>query len=856
MAMSGLLEEKVKAAKNFARVALATENEGNAGRFFDGGGWQALVALAYSHELDIQNMVTAALYNLAGEEGDSQKKIIDAGGLKPLLAIAAVKSTSQNAASWAVVRLSGISSGKTRMVREGGLPHILQMVASEDPEVQLCGTSILANITDSEMASFVIKQGGLQALVRQLDSKQDDVQLEAVIGLANIASRNEETQQQIVHCGGLSSLIKLVSSGDVAKMKAAIVALANIALCDTLQAGMVASGVLAPLLSALQDGSNDIKREVVRAVGNLLSSTGTIKDQILKMGWPSHLLDIFMKESEEMLLCETSRALSNLAHKSDDRQLLLVQQKGLLERLISMIQCNSLDLQRSVMRLINTLSANDTIKLQIVNLGGLPGIICLAESTDPSEQCQYFAAACLANLSQIDESKQAIVDHGGLRPIVQMASSRNEELRLFATWALAGLATCDSNRERVVMEGGLVPLLQLAKHENVEFLRMAAAALANLAVNASIRAQIGSGDGIATIVNILKSPDMQAQLYACWALADLSEDVKLRTRIVEAGAIPYLQNLFNSGAPMMQCEISRLFFNLKIELPAKLASVRAPSGDPSVRRNFGESLASFECDFTDLVIGERIGIGAFGEVFKGTYNGQGVAIKKLLRQNMSDEDFGDFIAEVRFLSQLHHSSILRFVAACTTPPHLCIVTELVPQGSLSAILHNPRNKIEWKTVVSMALETAEGMAYLHGHEPPIVHRDLKSENLLIDNWHVKVADFGMARVKVTSHTMSQCGTPKYMAPEILRNEPYDESCDVYSFGVVLWEMFARAEPYADTHPVVAGLRIAFLGLRPEIPAGCPQPEYKTLIQDCWKEGAFRPKFSECVTRLAAMLAKL
>ena len=91
--------------------------------------------------------------------------------------------------------------------------------------------------------------------------------------------------------------------------------------------------------------------------------------------------------------------------------------------------------------------------------------------------------------------------------------------------------------------------------------------------------------------------------------------------------------------------------------------------------------------------------------------------------------------------------------------------------------------------LSMAYDVAKGMNYLHKRNPPIVHRDLKSPNLLVDKkYTVKVCDFGLSRLKANTFLSSKsaAGTPEWMAPEVLRDEPSNEKSDVYSFGVILW----------------------------------------------------------------------
>ncbi|KAK4401221.1 putative serine/threonine-protein kinase SIS8 [Sesamum angolense] len=183
----------------------------------------------------------------------------------------------------------------------------------------------------------------------------------------------------------------------------------------------------------------------------------------------------------------------------------------------------------------------------------------------------------------------------------------------------------------------------------------------------------------------------------------------------------------------------------------------------------------------DLQIGERIGIGSYGEVYRAEWNGTVL---------LSDEHCDNAInigiaASVRYF-----------------------------RGSLYKLLHRPNIQIDEKRRIKMALDVAKGMNYLHTSHPIIVHRDLKTPNLLVDkNWVVKVCDFGMSRLQ--HHTFlsskSTAGTAEWMAPEVLRNEPSNEKSDVYSFGVILWELATLRVPWTEMNSMQVVGAVGFQG---------------------------------------------
>ena len=164
---------------------------------------------------------------------------------------------------------------------------------------------------------------------------------------------------------------------------------------------------------------------------------------------------------------------------------------------------------------------------------------------------------------------------------------------------------------------------------------------------------------------------------------------------------------------------------------------------------------------------------------------------------------------ITFSSSSSLSSSVQFIAACKKPPVYCIITEYMSQGTLRMYLNKKEPySLSVETILRLALDISRGMEYLHSQG--VIHRDLKSNNLLLnDEMRVKVADFG------TSCLETQCmeakgnmGTYRWMAPEMIKEKPYTRKVDVYSFGIVLWELTTALLPFQGMTPVQAAFAVA------------------------------------------------
>ncbi|PRW56562.1 serine threonine- kinase CTR1-like isoform X1 [Chlorella sorokiniana] len=294
-------------------------------------------------------------------------------------------------------------------------------------------------------------------------------------------------------------------------------------------------------------------------------------------------------------------------------------------------------------------------------------------------------------------------------------------------------------------------------------------------------------------------------------------------------------------------------------ITAKVAGDGSGSGSGCL-----ETASSSKSSLADEIqLHEQLGSGAFGVVYRGQWRGLPVAVKVLQTAcGAASRELESFRQEARVLAQLQHPNIVCFLAACTVPPNICIVEELAEGGSLHTLLHGRpgarrRRPLPYPKLLQVATDVAEAMVYLH---PRIVHRDLKSQNVLLDAaGRAKVCDFGIAKFKnntLVSSAGGQAGTPAYMAPETFDGKRVNEKVDVYSFAILCWEMLTGRVPWRELagHMQII-FQVGVMRQRLPLPDTCP-PFLRALIEECWEEDpAARPAFPAIRQRLREEIAR-
>ncbi|CAH0482772.1 unnamed protein product [Peronospora belbahrii] len=206
-----------------------------------------------------------------------------------------------------------------------------------------------------------------------------------------------------------------------------------------------------------------------------------------------------------------------------------------------------------------------------------------------------------------------------------------------------------------------------------------------------------------------------------------------------------------------------------------------------------------------VTIDKIISRGGYGEVYLGSYYNKPVAVKMLLPEKQRTmSEVSAFLSEVKLMASLDHPHIVSFIGvAWDQLIDICVLSEYMAGGDLKAYLteiEHQEHPIGFDhTKVTIALHVSMALTYLHSFSPPVIHRDLKSKNILLDEeLNAKVTDFGISRERIDATMTGGIGTSFWMAPEVMMGERYDDKVDMFSFGVVLSELDSHVSPYAES----------------------------------------------------------
>jgi len=297
-------------------------------------------------------------------------------------------------------------------------------------------------------------------------------------------------------------------------------------------------------------------------------------------------------------------------------------------------------------------------------------------------------------------------------------------------------------------------------------------------------------------------------------------------------------------------------------------------------------------DPQEIFLQRIIGEGTFGRVWSAKWRSSSVAVKEFVfaqaavagRSSMTQEIVEEIIGEAGMMAILRHPNVLQLFGCSLTAQAIWIVSELCSLGSLRQLLDDNDRVLPVEQRLSIALQVAEGMTYLHTQQPPIIHRDLKSHNIFVHETFTdsedasttsekklrspnepyeklethstmvaKIGDWGSARATLSgSRTMTHgVGTACWLAPEVIKHARSSKFSDVYGYGIVLWELATREEVYQGLETTQIIAKVANENLRPPVPQDCP---WKDIMVKCWAENPLdRLEFSDIVRELNVLV---
>ena len=468
------------------------------------------------------------------------------------------------------------------------------------------------------------------------------------------------------------------------------------------------------------------------------------------------------------------------------------------------------------------------------------------------------AAAALTNLSlHADNRVKIISTPEALKSLVALLHDKtpgfeNYVAKQYAAAALCTLAADDADNKMKIasLPGALEALVELLLGDHfgidesslVSVRQTAAAALKNLSTQAPISAQIerikaGASVVIATKIEQIKTTETRNLSYyepiRYWV--PLSESLpKTLLAAFSISSDPVVSSGSTAGASTMST-----------------ASTGAGSSSSSLSRT----------RYEDIERGTILGEGGFGVVYRGKWSHIDVAVKQLKVARLSEKALTEFRTEAELHGALRHANVVQLYAVCLEAAKYCMVMELMSNGSLFNVLHNGR-ELPWSLRLSIAKDIAVGLNYLHSRG--ILHRDLKSLNVLLDDrMRAKLSDFGLSTLKSESSSTttaakgkSAVGTVQWMAPELFkRGTKKSELSDIYALGMTLWELASREIPFKDGDGNEAVI-IKWItdGEQEKIPEDTPKP-FAALIARCWAQRAEdRPLTPAIIAELGAGLS--
>lgn len=719
-------------------------------------------------------------------------------------------------------------------IREaGGIASLVRLLRDEDDSVRRNAVRVLCHLTAPQNPATqdaIRAAGGVNELKRNIG--HDDAT--AVLELGHLHLCSEE----IYKYEGIELLVPLIQDNDAMVARNAVRVLSNLTANYPGQylGSIESSNGIMRLVEVLQN--NDDSEVKIKAAGiiNAIMHLGVNEDEIFYL--PIHIEPLMnvVWSSDVHVKQQIIEALYLVVTKINDACWFKLRDKlggiefctKLLGEDDSIVRQHAIALLASLLGFSISTPASDKIRTS----GGIDFFVKLLADSDP--RVKEHTAICVETaLYSNDTNRDAFREAGGIAPLVRLLEDRDVDVRTRASWAVLRLAYGDSSTALAIQEaGGVALLVRLLRDDNVALKRNAAGALSNLAIsNPACKDAIREAGGITSLVKLIEDQDTILRTRAVDALVNLSTNhAANQEAIAKSGALDILEPL------------SRVAESAEIQAMARKICDACQWAVEAARpaENPVTSIPIIKSTALTINYTRKLGEGSFGVVYEAGWLKKTVAVKKLRAGHLSDDVLASFQEEAQRHGILRHPNILSLYGVCVEPGEYCIVIALMTKGSLDRLLHSTE-ALPWTLRLSIAINITEGLYYLH--ENSIIHCDLKSLNVLLDDHHnACLADFGLSKIKTESNLIGSSvpqarGTTCWMAPELFEyGSRSTVLSDIYALGMVLWELASRKYPFEDETQANDATIIHWVtsSAREKIPEGTPVG-YAKLLTDCWAQ---------------------
>ena len=778
-----------------ALQTLISESKKNRLYFLERDGFTILEKIANTHRHQrVREHAQEFITNFQKKQTNNSKNKVEfehARGIEPLVEL--LHDEDPIVREKAVAELKNLvknTKNHAAIVRAGGALSLIQLSSAR------CSSQMLNEIMtiletlfqdSSSNQTAIVEAGGIPVFVRLLENSKSGVRSSACVMLAELVIRNKNNDRfAIMQANSVPSFIRLINDDNANTRANAIGALATLLENPANQRAIIQAGGIAPLLACVSD-TFDIRKHAVLLLHNAVKNSKNDAVAIVQAGVLPPLT-CFLSDADSTV---RQYAVSTIAILTKTQQVNdALMRANCISPLVSLLSEVNTETCASAAIALWDLGEKAEGKISIASAGAIPPLVHLLSDDDPGMRERALGAVWVLAMNR--ENRIAIEQAGGIPPLVRLLKDAGPLLRKLAAETLHELAKDNMENQRLIRDSNAIPLLQrLVK-------------------------TVEDPKTVKHIKKTIEACDWQSESE------DEHEDDEDDVAIVAKIKPHAHQNSEKSSAKSTSVfNMEKNFSRLGVE----------PSVAPT------SNLESIP--FHQLTTLRELGRGGFGIVYEGLWQGVKVAIKKSASSSLPQDVLNEFMREAELHARLRHPNIVTLYGVCLEPAKYAMVMELMHNDSLYKLLHS-EVALPWSQRINIALEMTAGLLFLHSKN--ILHRDLKSMNVLLDDRGcAKISDFGLSKVKThiaSSTTGNSVGSLYWKAPELFKiNGKCSTASDIYALGITFWEIASRTLPYqaasGDADLVRGWVKD---GEREEIPAGTP-PQFGMLIRRCWAQRA-------------------